>query len=538
MANLAVQIPSSATPLAVVDGKTPIVQVSQPEQDSTCQFQRSETEKTLVDEEAVCAKLPPPPPPRTGWNGPDDPENPKNWSMRRKWLATITVAMFTFITPVASSMIAPALQQIASELHVQHGLESSMLLSIFVLAYIPGPWVLGPMSEVFGRTRVLQSAYMFFLFFCLACGFAQTKAQFLAFRFISGLGGSAPLAIGPGVLADLWPPEQRGKALGLYTAGKPLRYFNSRKLTISGPLLGPAIAPIFGELIVQHVSWRWIFWSLSIFTGLTQIVGFFALRETYAPVLLARRARQSNELLSVKAPPPLASLIAKALKRPLYLLFTQPILQCLATYQLYNYGVIYLVLTTFPTIWTNIYHQSAAVGSLNYISIGLGFLLASLFAGSLNDRIYIHLKQKNSGIGRPEFRIPLMFPASFLVVSGLFIYGWTVHFHLNWILPNIGIFLFATGCIISYQCALTYNIDTYTKHAASSMSAVVMLRSLAGFAFPLFAPSLYDHLGYGWGNSLLGFIAIGIGMTAPVAFWVWGAKLRWRSAKAVDELNK
>lgn len=313
-----------------------------------------------------------------------------------------------------------------------------------------------------------------------------------------------------------------------------------RILTATGPLLGPAIAPIFGGLVVEMVSWRWIFWSISIFTAVTQVIGLFVLRETYAPVLLARRARRaqhSADSTTTSPPkPPLSTLIAKALKRPLYLLFTQPILQCLATYQLYNYGVIYLVLTTFPTIWTKIYHQTPAIASLNYLSIGLGFGLASIFAGPLNDRIYIHLKRTHgNGVGRPEFRVPLMFPASLLVVSGLFIYGWAVHFHTHWIIPNLGIFLFSTGCIISYQCAQTYNIDTYTTHAASSMSAVVMLRSFAGFGFPLFAPSMYQELGYGWGNSLLGFIAIGIGLSAPVAFWIWGERLRKRSGSADRE---
>lgn len=200
--------------------KPTLVQVLEIQESLPHCIQKSGAEKTLVDEEAQ--KPVTPRPSNSGWNGPDDPDNPKNWPIRRKWLATITVAMFTFITPVASSMIAPALEDIASELGVAPGLQTSMLLSIFVLAYIPGPLVLGPMSEVFGRTRVLQMAYMFFLVFCLACGSAQTKGQFLAFRLISGLGGSAPLAIGPGVLADLWPPEQRGRAIGFYTAGKKL----------------------------------------------------------------------------------------------------------------------------------------------------------------------------------------------------------------------------------------------------------------------------------------------------------------------------
>jgi hypothetical protein len=57
----------------------------------------------------------------------------------------------------------------------------------------------------------------------------------------------------------------------------------------------------------------------------------------------------------------------------------------------------------------------------------------------------------------------------------------------------------------------TYIVDSYTRYAASGVAAAVVLRSLAGFGFPLFAPYLYSSLGYGWGNSLLGFLAIGIG---------------------------
>lgn len=462
------------------------------------------------------------------WDGPDDPDDPKNWSTTRKWLATITIAMFAFISPTASSMIAPALEQVAHDLEVSEGFQTSLLLSIFLIAFAIGPLFLGPMSEVFGRTKVLQSAFSFFLVFCLACGFAKTRAQFLVFRIIAGLGGSAPLAIGPGILSDLWRPEQRGKAYGYY---------------LVGPLLSPALAPIFGGFIAEHTTWRWVFWSTAIYTGLAQGVGVFVLRETYAPVLLERRAalrlqdvERAQTEYPVRVRPALGDVLTKALKRPMYLLFTQPIVQALALFQLYNYGIVYILLTTFPTVWTDVYGQSPAIGGLNYLSIGLGFLVASIIAAPLNDRIYVHLKHtRGSGQGRPEYRVPMMFPASLFMVAGLFMYGWTVQYRTHWILPNIGIFLFSTGCIVSYQCAQTYNIDCYAKHAASSLAAVIMLRSIAGFGFPLFAPAMYERLGWGWGNSLLGFVAIGIGLTAPLAFWFFGESLRQRSSHAEDE---
>jgi len=90
-----------------------------------------------------------------GWDGPDDPENPRkyvptslplselvslfsnvhSWSPRRKWRITFIVSLFTFISPVASSMIAPASQQLAERFDIHNTVLLSMTVSIFVLAY-------------------------------------------------------------------------------------------------------------------------------------------------------------------------------------------------------------------------------------------------------------------------------------------------------------------------------------------------------------------------------------------------------------------
>jgi MFS family permease len=67
--------------------------------------------------------------------------------------------------------------------------------SIFVLGYAFGPLFLSPMSEIHGRSRVLQFANLFYLIFNTAAGFSRNTAELIAFRFLSGLGGSAPLAV-------------------------------------------------------------------------------------------------------------------------------------------------------------------------------------------------------------------------------------------------------------------------------------------------------------------------------------------------------
>lgn len=92
------------------------------------------------------------------WDGADDPENPKNWTMRKKWGATLFVSAFTFISPVSSSMVAPALDTMSREFGITSSVESQMMLSIFVLAY-----AIGPLSESFGRWPVLLLSNLFYL---------------------------------------------------------------------------------------------------------------------------------------------------------------------------------------------------------------------------------------------------------------------------------------------------------------------------------------------------------------------------------------
>ena len=134
------------------------------------------------------------------WDGPTDCANPKNWSLKKKWLITALVSLYAFVSPVSSSMVAPALTTLGRELNMRNDVEVQMALSIFVLGYAFGPLLFGPASEVFGRTRVLQASNLFYVAWNLGCGFAQNRAEMFVFRFLAGVGGSAPLSVGGAVL--------------------------------------------------------------------------------------------------------------------------------------------------------------------------------------------------------------------------------------------------------------------------------------------------------------------------------------------------
>lgn len=134
------------------------------------------------------------------WDGHKDPENPKIWPKGLKWKNTWTISLFVFISPVSSSMIAPAMNDLAKSLGISTEIETNLSLSIFILAYAIGPIFFGPASELYGRVRLLQVSNLWYIAWNMGCGFATTKGQLFAFRFLAGIGGSAPLAIGGGAM--------------------------------------------------------------------------------------------------------------------------------------------------------------------------------------------------------------------------------------------------------------------------------------------------------------------------------------------------
>jgi multidrug resistance protein len=462
------------------------------------------------------------------WDSPESQENPRNWSLHRRWSVIVIVSSYTFLSPLSSSMIAPALPTISREFNVTSSVLESLMLSVFVLAYAVGPLFLAPLSEMFGRRIVLQLSNAFFIVFTVACAVAQDRVQLSIFRFFAGLGGSAPLTIGGGTVSDLMVPEERGVAMSIYSLG---------------PLMGPALGPIIGGWIIQETGkWRWIFGVASIAAGFTAAIGLFILPETYAPIILEKKAKK---LRKESGNPKLHTVfdLAKVrwqekfrhnMVRPFILIATQPIIIVLGVYLMVIYGCMYLVLTSFDAVFQDVYGESVGIASLNYLALAIGFTAGGQICGRANDYNYKRLKALNNGVGKPEFKLPVMMVTCWMPAVGLLINGWTAEYHTHWIGPDIGACILAFGMIATFQCIQTYTVDSYSLYAASALSANTFLRSLAGFALPLGSGALYANLGYGYGNTVLGLIAAVIGIPAPFLLYKYGERIRAKSQYAAD----
>lgn len=208
-------------------------------------------------------------------------------------------------------------------------------------------------------------------------------------------------------------------------------------------------------------TWRWSFWAIVIFNLATQIAAFFFLHETYAPRILGLKARALRKITGdpsyrteyERADRTLSSLLRTSLSRPWVMLATQPIIQALALYQAFNYGMMYLIISSFPTLWRDVYGMSVSTSSLNYLSLALGSLVGVAVCGPLTDWVYAKQKQRH-GIaekepGIPEFRIPLMIPAAIITPCGIAIFAWTAEKHCHFLLPNV-----STHTMTSYNSYL------------------------------------------------------------------------------------
>lgn len=131
-----------------------------------------------------------------GWDGPDDPENPTNFSARVKILNIGIISVLTFITPLASSMFAPGVPELMAEFRSSNELLADFVVSVYVLGFAVGPLVLAPASELYGRAVIYHVCNVGFIVLSVACALSTNLGMLIAFRFFQGCFGVAPVTNG------------------------------------------------------------------------------------------------------------------------------------------------------------------------------------------------------------------------------------------------------------------------------------------------------------------------------------------------------
>lgn len=198
----------------------------------------------------------------------------------------------------------------------------------------------------------------------------------------------------------------------------------------------------------------------------------------------------------------------------------------MCSYVAVMYGLLYILFTTYTFVFEGEYGFSSGTAGLAFLGSGVGMLLGLAFAATQSDkRIRSKIASGEPILPEDRLRYTLIIPACLCLPVGLFIYGWSTQYRVHWIVPQIGNAVIGFGMIAILMCIQTYLVDAFTIHAASATAANTVLRSLLGALFPLFGLKLYNRIGLGWGNSILGFIALAIA-PIPIGFRIFGERIR------------
>lgn len=314
----------------------------------------------------------------------------------------------------------------------------SLGVALFMAGYAVGPLIFAPMAEVVGNLPVMVVALAGCGIFQIPLALARNVTTILVSRFLAGMLGSGGLAVGSGLLADIFGPITRGIAVG--TSASIMN-------------LGSTISPIVGAYIVDRYNWRWTAWTSLILCGVVGLLCIVLLRESSHNRLLMRRAahlRRETGNPNYRARAEMASLNPQVLLRkyctkPIRMFCQEPILIVMTTYLTLVYGTLYLSYQLFPRAF-RMRGWSVPTATLPFAAVGLGVLSAlgvfSLFTMTWYKRQWVRAQKTavDDVPARvpPEDRLPPMILGAVLLPPSLLWFGWSGDTH--WVAQVIACF--------------------------------------------------------------------------------------------------
>ncbi|ETS79764.1 hypothetical protein PFICI_09617 [Pestalotiopsis fici W106-1] len=461
---------------------------------------------------------------------PDDPDNPYNWSKARKVVIVFTGILTVINSTLNSSLPSNAISFIAPDFGISTTGGNPQLvlpISIYLVGYVLGPLLFGPLSEVYGRRVPILLTYAGYTAFTLGTALSPNWAALIVFRLLAGICASAPLTIVGGMFADIYDdPVTRGRAIAFFMA------------TIT---TAPSVAPAISGSLSENYSWRWTFWAAVIIAAASWIPLVF-LPETFGPVILKKRARKMRKNMSEKGQAPVQSyapielevkdwrhVVGVVLARPLRMMVTEPIVIAVCFYLAIIYAIFYMFFQAYPIVFKGIYGMSASTSGLMFLPISAGTCAALLLFF-----LYDAFLQRSRLKGKPwtqreeSRRLPLACIGGPLLAISLLWMGWSAREDVHWLVPCLAGAPFGLGNLLIFMAFLNYLADAYKVFAASALAASACTRSVFGAVLPLATTSMYDNLGVGWASTLLAFVSLAMS-ALPFIFIRYGEVIRSNS---------
>ncbi len=329
---------------------------------------------------------------------------PNNWIARCNcytWLVIATACIGAFIGQIDASIVQLALPEL--ERQFDCGLDAVSWVAIgYLLAFAAFLPPFARLSEITGRKRLYICGYALFTLASALCGFAPNLPSLIALRVVQGIGGSLLGANGVVILVKIAGPARQGRAMGIFAAAQAV---------------GVGVGPALGGLLINTLSWHWVFWIVVPFGFVATVGGWLILPQTPAvpakapfdwggalllcpaltAILLVLSESHGHELISVgtviwivaagvllwffirqerKAPAPLISL--SLLRVPAFAAGIAGVLL--------SYGLLYAMFFLMSFAFVRGAHESPLEAGLRLATIPITLGLVAPIAGVLSER--------------------------------------------------------------------------------------------------------------------------------------------------------
>ena len=488
-----------------------------------------------------------------------DPEDPLNWSRRRKFWGLAMTFVYVWGVGVPCTLHYSLLVEIA-----QHtGITIEDLIQgngLMFLALGLGCLFWQALASNYGRRGVYVISSLLCVPIMVWTGYTTSAGSWLAHRVIIGF-ILAPIESLPEIsIADLFFAHERGTWISIYVC----MLFSSN-----------FISPLMAGWMATAIGWRWTmffgaFWaagaSVIIFFGAEETMFFRshiqrlasrpmeptphgqekgdhtnketqidALQSTVRPFETATKKLSKFRLITPNPNDPSLKQILYMMILPLAMIFQFPSIAWAG----FIYGInltwyLLMVGTAGSALSAAPYNWSTALIGCVYVGPTIGAILGCLCSGFLSDSLMIRLARKNGGIREPEQRLWALMVAGLASTCGLTLWGVGAAHGIHWIGLLFGLGILVFGVTVGGAIGVSYAVDCFKDISSISIASVIVVRNVVGFALSYAFTPWLDAMGLQ--NCFITAACISLACTMSFLLMTWKGKTL-RSASATTYYN-
>ncbi|KAL6822388.1 major facilitator superfamily domain-containing protein [Trichoderma camerunense] len=439
------------------------------------------------------------------------------YTKRQKFFIVFMSGLGGFFSPLSANTYLPSIPSLSEYLGVSPSL-MNLTVTAFLIFQGLAPSFYGDLADIAGRRPAYLISFVIYIAANIGLASQSSYPWLFVLRCLQSSGSGGTYALNSGVIADISTTAERG------------RYMSAAQ---SGIMLGPAIGPILGGVLAQHLGWRSIFCTYIIVFAITvpetarKVVGNGSIPPTawWNRSLLSEVARykaggrQGGEGIS---PPPKPRVLRFPNPLKTLLIIKEKDCAMMLFYNAIIYSSWYTVTANLSNLLSENYHLDTLHLGLCYIPFGIGAAMSIVANGYIQDWNYARVARrygfsidKKRGDDLTQFpiekaRLSIVWPFVYVGAVAIICFGWaaTLKAHLAVLLVlTFAMALFLTACYNSMNLLL---VDLYPNSPSTASAANNLTRCLLAAGGSAVIDPMIRKMGTGWAYTLVGILIIAL----------------------------